>query len=204
MKVDAERIVGLLNANSHAAEAITGDMLLAALVDLTGDIDALTSLVKVLNRVNHHARCSLKIKDIDAGGISAKQVSLTVRRAKHQEPRDVQQTMVAIAQEMGLPEDQVDALRMAGIVHDLGKISIPAEILSKPSELSDIELSLIKTHPQISYDILKAEFTKLKTSKMALPELEALRESLLASSGSAQAGGQVAVDAGREVVPFGG
>jgi PAS domain S-box-containing protein len=61
----------------------------------------------------------------------------------------------AIAQEMGLPEDQVDGLRMAGIVHDLGKIAVPAEILSKASKLSDIEMGLLKTHPQISYDILK-------------------------------------------------
>jgi HD-GYP domain-containing protein (c-di-GMP phosphodiesterase class II) len=56
---------------------------------------------------------------------------------------------------MGLPEDQVDGLRMAGIVHDLGKIAVPAEILSKPTKLSNIELALIKVHPQTSYDILK-------------------------------------------------
>ncbi len=61
----------------------------------------------------------------------------------------------AIAHEMGLGEEQIDGIRMAGTVHDLGKISIPAEILSKPTKLSDIEFSLIKTHPQVSYDILK-------------------------------------------------
>jgi len=49
----------------------------------------------------------------------------------------------------------VDGLRMAGIVHDLGKIGVPAEILSKASKLSDIEFGLLKNHPQISYDILK-------------------------------------------------
>jgi HD-GYP domain-containing protein (c-di-GMP phosphodiesterase class II) len=61
----------------------------------------------------------------------------------------------AIAQEMKLPEDQVEGLRMAGIVHDLGKIAVPAEILSKPIKLSDIEFRLIQVHPQASYDILK-------------------------------------------------
>jgi PAS domain S-box-containing protein len=61
----------------------------------------------------------------------------------------------AIAHEMGLTDHQTDGIRMAGIVHDLGKISIPAEILSKPTKLSDIEFALIKTHPQVSYDILK-------------------------------------------------
>jgi PAS domain S-box-containing protein len=61
----------------------------------------------------------------------------------------------AIAREMKLTDHQIDGIRMAGIVHDLGKISIPAEILSKPTKLSEIEFSLIKTHPQVSYDILK-------------------------------------------------
>lgn len=61
----------------------------------------------------------------------------------------------AIAQEMGLPEDQVDGLRMAAVIHDIGKISVPAEILSKPTKLTDIEFSLIKIHSQSGYDILK-------------------------------------------------
>ena len=62
----------------------------------------------------------------------------------------------AIAKEMGLPEDQIEGLRMAGLIHDIGKINIPVEILSKPGGLSDIELSLIKIHPQHGYDILKS------------------------------------------------
>ena len=61
----------------------------------------------------------------------------------------------SIGQEMGLIKDQVEAIRTAGIVHDLGKISLPAEILSKPTTLSSLEFSLIRVHPQISYDILK-------------------------------------------------
>ena len=56
---------------------------------------------------------------------------------------------------MGLTRDQVEAIRVAGIVHDVGKISLPAEILSKPTQLSALEFSLIKVHPQTSYDILK-------------------------------------------------
>lgn len=56
---------------------------------------------------------------------------------------------------MGLSHDQVDALRMAGIIHDIGKICTPAEILSKPTKLTDIELQLIRTHSQVGYDILK-------------------------------------------------
>lgn len=61
----------------------------------------------------------------------------------------------AIATEMNLDINLTDGIRMAGVIHDLGKMSIPAEILSKPSRLSEIEYKLIKTHPQAGYDILK-------------------------------------------------
>lgn len=73
--------------------------------------------------------------------------------AGHQ--RRVAELARSIAQVMGLPENQIDGLRMAGIVHDLGKIAVPSEILSKPTQLSDLEFALIKVHPQVSYDILK-------------------------------------------------
>ena len=61
----------------------------------------------------------------------------------------------SIATEMNLSKDQIDGMRMAGIVHDLGKISVPAEILSKPTKLTDLEFSIIKTHTQSGYNILK-------------------------------------------------
>ena len=62
---------------------------------------------------------------------------------------------VEIAKQMGLSNEQVQAIRLASIVHDVGKINIPAEILSKPGLMSDIEYRLIKTHAQSGYDILK-------------------------------------------------
>jgi PAS domain S-box-containing protein len=61
----------------------------------------------------------------------------------------------AIAIEMKLADEQVEGIKMAGIIHDLGKINIPAEILSKPGKLSDLEFQIIKTHPQIGFDLLK-------------------------------------------------
>jgi HD-GYP domain-containing protein (c-di-GMP phosphodiesterase class II) len=61
----------------------------------------------------------------------------------------------AIAMAMQLPAEQIHALHIAATVHDLGKIMIPAEILSKPGRITDIEYSLIKGHPQAGYDILK-------------------------------------------------
>jgi len=60
----------------------------------------------------------------------------------------------AIGQEMGLAKERVEGLRLAGIIHDVGKISIPAEILSKPGPLTENEYKLIQEHPQIGHDIL--------------------------------------------------
>ena len=60
-----------------------------------------------------------------------------------------------IATEMGLPPKQIEGLRMAGVIHDIGKITLPTEILSKPTNLSNIELSLIREHVRLGYDILK-------------------------------------------------
>ena len=61
----------------------------------------------------------------------------------------------AIAAEMGLDQGSIEGLRMAGSIHDIGKLSIPAEILTKPTKLTDIEFSLIKVHSQTGYDMLK-------------------------------------------------
>ena len=61
----------------------------------------------------------------------------------------------AIATEMKLSQDKIEGVRVAGTIHDIGKLSIPAEILSKPSKLTDIEFSLIKEHPKKGYEILK-------------------------------------------------
>jgi len=61
----------------------------------------------------------------------------------------------AIATELGLDRDRCEGLRMAATIHDIGKISVPAEILSKPSRLTKLEKSLIETHSQTGFDILK-------------------------------------------------
>jgi PAS domain S-box-containing protein len=60
-----------------------------------------------------------------------------------------------IAEEISLSPDKIEGLYIAGIIHDIGKINVPTEILSKPGRLSEIEFSLIKTHPQVGSDILK-------------------------------------------------
>lgn len=61
----------------------------------------------------------------------------------------------AIASEMKLSNEQIDGIRMASMIHDIGKISIPSEILAKPTKLTELEFNLIKTHSQSGYNILK-------------------------------------------------
>jgi len=73
--------------------------------------------------------------------------------AGHQ--RRVSDLARAIATEMSLASGRIDGIRVMGTIHDIGKISVPAEILSKPTKLTDIEFSLIKAHAHAGYDILK-------------------------------------------------
>ena len=73
--------------------------------------------------------------------------------AGHQ--RRVAQLAYAIAQEMGFPAERVEGMRVLGCLHDIGKIAIPAEILSKPGRLSPMEFRLIKDHPRVGYEIIK-------------------------------------------------
>jgi PAS domain S-box-containing protein/putative nucleotidyltransferase with HDIG domain len=70
--------------------------------------------------------------------------------------RQVGDLAAAIGREMGLPEETLKGLRVMGYLHDIGKITVPAEILSKPGHLSRAEFELIKAHPQAGYDILKS------------------------------------------------
>jgi len=72
--------------------------------------------------------------------------------AGHQ--RRVSDLARSIAMQMKLSKNQIESIRMAGIVHDFGKIYIPAEILNKPGKLLDVEFDFIKSHPKVAYDIL--------------------------------------------------
>jgi len=61
----------------------------------------------------------------------------------------------AMAQEMGVSSEQIDGIRIAGLLHDIGTISVPSEILSKPGALNEVEFAIIKIHPEAGYDILR-------------------------------------------------
>jgi len=87
------------------------------------------------------------------------------------------QLAVPLARELGLPEDKVEGIRIASLIHDIGKIGLPTEILSKPTELIDIEFSLIKGHSQIGYDILKSINFPFPVAQIVLQHHERLNGS---------------------------
>jgi len=105
---------------------------------------------KELRRNFNHLRRTME------GIVKAMALTLEMKdpyTAGHQ--RRVAGLACAIAKEMGLDGDRIEGIRMAGLIHDLGKIQIPAEILSKPSPLTDFEFEMIKFHPTAGHHILK-------------------------------------------------
>ncbi len=98
-----------------------------------------------------------KLRKTIIGTIYAMAMTIEIRdpyTAGHQ--RRVANLSRAMGKELCLSPDQIEGLGMAGVIHDLGKISIPSEILSKPGNLSRLEYEIMKTHPQVGYDILKS------------------------------------------------
>jgi putative nucleotidyltransferase with HDIG domain len=95
--------------------------------------------------------------------------------AGHQ--RRVAKLACAIAREMKLSEDRVQGLKLAALVHDIGKVSVPSEILTRPGQISDMEFSFIKTHPQIGHNILKPIEFPWPIAEMVLQHHEELNGS---------------------------
>jgi putative nucleotidyltransferase with HDIG domain len=90
------------------------------------------------------------------GAFKAMSLTLEIRdpyMAGHQ--HRVSSLAVAIAQEMNLPWDKIEGLRLAGIIHDIGKIAVPTEIMTKHGRLTNTEFKLIKDHPRVGYEIVK-------------------------------------------------
>ncbi|WNJ99579.1 transporter substrate-binding domain-containing protein [Thalassospiraceae bacterium LMO-JJ14] len=109
-----------------------------------------------LTDITEHKTFVAKLQEASLGLINAIAVTIEKRdpyTTGHQ--NRVAHLAVGIAKELNWNESQILGLRLGALVHDIGKISIPAEILSRPGKLNDAEYQLIKTHPQTGYDILK-------------------------------------------------
>jgi PAS domain S-box-containing protein len=98
----------------------------------------------------------------------------------------------AIAEEMGLSQYRIEGIRMAGAIHDIGKIVVPAEILNKPGPLTEIQYEMIKMHPRAGYDIVKGIKFPWPVAQMVLQHHE-----LMDGSGypDGLTGGQIMLEA---------
>jgi putative two-component system response regulator len=111
---------------------------------------------KVHERTQELQRSLSDLRQAVDGVVRAMSLAIEARdpyTAGHQ--RRVAELSRAIAKDLGVPAGSIEGLYMAGLIHDLGKISVPAEILSKPSRLSDVEFGLIRSHPEVGYQILR-------------------------------------------------
>jgi len=124
--------------------------------DILGAVETMTD-ISPLKQAEEELRKSLeKLQKAMTGTVEAMAVIVETRdpyTAGHQ--HQVAKISRIIAEEMGLAPERVEALHMAAYIHDIGKIYVPAEILSKPGKLSEVELNIIKIHPQVAYEILK-------------------------------------------------
>ena len=101
-------------------------------------------------------RSAIRLQKALEGIIQAMAVTVEMRdpyTAGHQ--RRVATLAHAIAKEIGLPKDRIIGIELAGLIHDLGKIRVPSEILTYPDTLSEAEFNIIRAHPEAGYDILK-------------------------------------------------
>lgn len=120
------------------------------------DIDGEKVGVVNLHDVTERRRGEQRLLKSMEGAITAIAAAAELRdpyTAGHE--RRVADLAAAIAREMGLPEDRVHGIHLAGVVHDIGTIHVPAEILVKPSRLSQLEVAMVRTHCQSGYDVLK-------------------------------------------------
>jgi len=151
--LSAGKVVGVINIyieEKHKRDKREEEFLCSVADVLAGIIKRKQAEDKIQHNL-HHLRKAIE------GSIELTTLMLEAKdpyTSGHQ--RRVSILSFAIAKEMNLSEEQIEGSKIAGLIHDLGKISIPSEILSKPGRITDIEFSLIKNHPQVGYDILKA------------------------------------------------
>ena len=130
---------------------------------LFGENGGVSEVVLSFNDITEHRRAEEKV--IETIDKLRRGIEDTIRAmAMIVETRDpytaghqgrVAKLAVAIATDMELSEDQINGIRMAGMIHDIGKMNVPAEILSKPTKLSALEFNLIKSHAEVGCEILK-------------------------------------------------
>jgi len=135
-----------IEINTNVVQRMAQRIIIASVRDITERKKAEESLKKTLDSLRKAVGATIQVM------VSAVETRDPYTAGHQIRSADLART---IATEMGLPQEKIDAIRMAGSIHDIGKLSIPAEILSKPKKLSDIEFRLIQEHARRGYEILK-------------------------------------------------
>ncbi len=131
----------------------------ARVIELGGKKHILNSVRDITHqkRAEEALRSSLhRLKKVLEGTVQAMAMTVEMRdpyTAGHE--RRVTTLACAIAEEMRLPVKQIEGIRIAALLHDVGKICVPAEILSKPGQANEVELSFLRKHAEVGHDILK-------------------------------------------------
>jgi len=130
----------------------------SSVIERNGKIVGVLGIIRDITRrkeIEEKLKQSLeKFRRAMEGTVQAMALTSEIRdpyTAGHQ--RQVARLACAIAKEMGLSKDEIDGIRLAGVIHDIGKIYVPSEILSKPGKITENEFNMIKTHPQVGHDI---------------------------------------------------
>ena len=126
-------------------------------------VDARAAVIGMMQDISEKKRAEAEIKryvaELEAAFMSTVEVATYLSELRDPytvgHERRVADIAVAIGAELGFDVRRQEGLRVAGYLHDIGKITIPAEILSKPGKLSPVEFLLIKEHAQASYEVLK-------------------------------------------------
>jgi len=145
-------IVGVIQVQSKELAAYSEQdvELLAALANVAAIAIQNAELIRSLVQATERLKATLD------GAVTAIAMTTEIRdpyTAGHQ--RRVADLACAIAERLGWAQEKISGLRISALLHDVGKLAIPAEILSKPARLSDIEYLMVQSHPQVAHDILQ-------------------------------------------------
>lgn len=164
-------VFGVLAIYSAKREAFASDEV-RLLEELAGDLAYGIRMLRIRAERDaaNRALSDVLMQTVDA-------IALTVEKrdpytAGHQ--HRVAELAVAIGGKMGLDAHRLEGLRLGAILHDLGKIAIPAELLSRPGRLTETEFGLIKNHPRIGYEIIKGIHFPWPVKEMILQHHERL------------------------------